>query len=130
MAYKLKLQIDGLPKRFNQSQGSHWSVRHRESKKWLKLVNEAIVYGRFGTPRVPLTKAKLTLVRCSARAPDADGLVQSFKPVVDAFKKLNIIIDDNMNVIGMPTYQWEKAPMKKGFIRIELESVEDQKGES
>ncbi len=121
--YKLEIELLGLPRRFNEGQGSHWTVRHRESQKWHKRLLGKMILSRQSPPLKPLKKATLTLVRYSARAPDYDGLVQSLKPVVDALKKCAIIEDDSMAVIGRPDYRWEKAPQLEGKIRIIVEEV-------
>lgn len=121
--YRLELEISGLPKRFNQGQGSHWTVRHQEAQKWHKRVLGRMVVTRSFPPKRPLSRARVTLIRYSSRAPDFDGLVQSFKPVMDALKKCLIILDDNMEVIGKPDYRWEQTCRGEGKIRILVEEV-------
>jgi hypothetical protein len=75
-------------------------------------------------PKVPYKKAKFVLTRhASGRPPDFDGLVSSFKWVLDSFVKSGLIIDDSMEVIGQPEYRHEKAPRLKGFITIEFEGI-------
>lgn len=118
--YKLDITINQLPKRINQGHGAHWTKSYVESKMWMKLVG---MHVRFQIPEEPLQKAELTLIRGSSIAPDFDGLVASFKQIIDALKKLNIIKDDSMKVINQPTYRWEKAPKGKGYIRIIVEEV-------
>lgn len=120
--YRLDIELLGLPRRFNEGQGSHWTVRHREAQKWHKRLIGKMIVARASPPLEPLKKASLTLIRYSSRAPDYDGLVQSFKPVVDALKKCLIIADDSMVVIGRPDYRWEKAPHREGKIRIIVET--------
>jgi Holliday junction resolvase RusA-like endonuclease len=78
---------------------------------------------RLAPPDRPLEKAEVTLIRYSSRSPDYDGLVHSFKPVVDALKKCLIIKDDNMQVIGRPEYQWIKASPKEGRIEIIVREI-------
>jgi Holliday junction resolvase RusA-like endonuclease len=123
--YRLSIELIGLPKRFNQGQGAHWSTRHRESQKWHKRLLGKMVVTRARPPELPLKRAHLKLTRYSSRAPDYDGLVQSFKPVVDALKKCLIISDDSMAVIGKPDYCWEKTGQREGKIKIELIEIID-----
>lgn len=52
--------------------------------------------------------------------PDYDGLVSGFKHLIDALTEAGIIADDSMNVIGMPTFKWEKAPVGKGNVEIQV----------
>lgn len=118
--YKLEFEIPGLPKRINQGHGSHWRARHGEAKKWQRQVFLAIL-GK--APKGPIKKCKLKLTRFSSVAPDFDGLVYSFKPVIDALRKLGIIEDDSMAHIGRPEYQWERTKPGSGKIRVELEEV-------
>lgn len=74
-------------------------------------------------PKEPLKKAKVTLSRFSTREPDFDGLVCSFKPILDGLTNSKIIIDDKMSVIGQPTYKWEKIGKGKGKIHILVEEL-------
>lgn len=124
--YRLEIEIMGLPKRINQTSGSHWSVRHREAQKWHKRLQGKMLLTRQQRPPLPLKKAKLTLIRYSSRAPDADGTVSSFKHIIDALVKEAIIIDDNYTVIGMPTYGWVKISPKQGKIKIIVEEVRNE----
>jgi len=82
-----------------------------------------MIVARVAPPSRPLKNAKLKLTRYSSRAPDYDGLVQSFKPVIDALKKCLIIEDDSMRVIGKPDYCWEKARQRAGKITIEVVEI-------
>lgn len=116
--YSLQLRIKDLPKRINQTMGKHWSIKHKESKKWITLIGAHV---RWNYPEAPLQKARLTFIRASSIAPDFDNLVHSFKLCTDALIKLNIIKDDNMDVIGQPDYQWIKASPGKGYVIIKVE---------
>jgi hypothetical protein len=71
----------------------------------------------------PLKKAQIELTRMSAQAPDYDGLVASFKPVVDALVKCRILDDDSMEHLPNPSYLWTKAPAKFGKIKIVLKEL-------
>jgi Holliday junction resolvase RusA-like endonuclease len=120
MKYKLVLDIPALPKRFNQGQGAHWTTRYRETRKWQGMVRTMMLMTSQKKPEKPLVKAKLRLTRFSSVEPDFDGLVQSFKPVVDALTYVGIIKDDKPSIIGQPIYKWKKVAPKKGAIRIEV----------
>lgn len=116
----IRIEIPGLPKRFNQGQGTHWRARHAHNRKWKTWVGRALI-GQI--PPQPYPKAELTLVRVSSVMPDFDGLVQSFKPIVDALKFFGVIIDDNMNVIGQPSYRWEKGKAKEGKVIVTVKEI-------
>lgn len=114
--YLLEFELPGLPKTTNSGGRSHWTVKAREAKKWKNLV--AVLASK---PPTPLTKAKLTLTRCSAVEPDFDGLVSSFKHVVDGLVDARVIVNDKQSVIGQPAYLWEKASPGKGKIKVRVE---------
>lgn len=117
MAYQLKIVIPELPKPINQLNYKHWAIKAKHAKRWKELVSLATVGKR---PTNPLTSARLVLTRCSAKEPDFDGLVSSFKHCIDGLIIAKIIIDDKMSVIGQPEYSWEYAPPGKGAVLIEV----------
>lgn len=88
-----------------------------ERAKWRRRIKRYI----YSTPSEPLSKAKLTLTRYSLRQPDYDGLVGSFKFVIDAIVNHGIIKDDNMQVIGTPNYIWEKTSKGNYKIKVKIE---------
>lgn len=118
--YILKFEIEVLPKTPNALLGSHWTVRSKHAKKWDRLVWAKCWHVK---PAKPLSRAKITLIRFSSVAPDYDGLVGSFKPVIDALVKNGVLIDDNQAVIGVPLYKFHSIGPKKGKIQIEVEEV-------
>lgn len=71
-------------------------------------------------PPQPLRRAALNLTRFGSRYMDADGLVASFKHVVDALVTAGILTDDSWEVIGMPIYDQKIVARGKGRIRIEI----------
>ena len=111
----IKLEIKDLPKMPNMVLRKHWTVIKKESDKWHRLVK---LFLRHHVPKEPFKKAKLTLTRHSTREPDYDGLVGSFKWVVDGLVKAGVIIDDKYSVIGQSEYKWIKS--KKIDQRIEV----------
>lgn len=120
--FNLQFELPGLPKRINQGHGSHWKARFGEAKKWERQVFLATLGKK---PPQPLKRCKLKLTRFSSVAPDFDGLVYSFKPVVDALRKLGIIENDSMAHIGRPDYRWEKAKPGAGRVRVEIVEVDE-----
>ncbi len=119
----LTLEIPHLPKPVNSWMGEHWRVRHKSSKEWrIRVAQEVLVAGK--PKSCPWKKAKLTLSRMSSGQMDFDGLVSSFKCVVDGLVKCGVLVDDKMANIGQPTYLHEKAPAGKGGIKIVVEEME------
>lgn len=117
--YRLEITLPGLPKTTNASRShGHWAQYYKESVKWKKNI---LPYFWHVKPKEPLHKAKLILTRYSSKEPDFDGLVSSFKHVIDALVEGGIILDDKMSVIGQPDYRWTLASRNEGYIRIQVE---------
>jgi hypothetical protein len=117
--YRLEFTVAGLPKTTNAKRGfGHWAQYYSEGVKWKKNVIPFLANKK---PPQPLPKAKLTLTRGSSVEPDFDGLVSSFKHVIDALVDGGIIVNDKMQNIGQPTYLWQKAPQGEGFIKVIVE---------
>jgi hypothetical protein len=116
----MQFEIHELPKMPNALLRRHWTVVSKESNKWLALVQTKLRW-----KHAPLPKAKLTLIRVSTFEPDFDGLVGSFKFVVDALVDIGVIVDDKYSVIGESRYIWRKAAKKKEqkiIVQIEFEA--------
>lgn len=119
--YTLTLVLDGLPKVIANAR-MHWRVKHNEMQAWKSKVFYAIQPN--ARPKKPLAKAKITLTRHSSTCPDYDNLASSWKGAIDGLVMAGIIIDDNMNVIGMPDFRWEKAKPKEGHVTIKVEGMQ------
>jgi hypothetical protein len=121
MHYELEFEINDLPKTINSIGRMHWSVKAKEAKKWNILVATKILSK--GSVQ-QLSKAKISLFRYSSHCPDADGLVSSFKHVIDGIVRSGLLPDDSYRTIGMPCYRWIKAKRKEGKIKVKIESIE------
>lgn len=124
MSIVIHLDIPGLPKTVNVWRAGHWKARWAEDRKWKQSVGEHLLFALKGKLDKPFQRARLTLTRCSSRCPDADALVASFKSCVDGLVEHGVLAGDTMAHIGMPTYLWEKAPLKQGHIKIVVEEKE------
>lgn len=120
MNYSAEATIDFLPPMSNMLLRGNWRKRHGLTLKWKFYTSLAFANKR---PPEPLTKAKLTLTRHSNRRPDHDGLVSGFKAIIDGLVETGVIQDDSFEVIGTPIYLWEKAPNRKGFVTVRVESI-------
>lgn len=118
--YLLHFQITGLPQRTNEASKNSFMLLHLQRKRW-KMTTVNLIY--LLKPPRPLKKAKLTLTRFSSKRPDYDGLVSSFKPIVDGLVEAKILEDDNHDVIGIPKYDWQPAPLREGKIWVEVWEV-------
>lgn len=117
--YSLYFVLPGLPKLANQLLRGHWRTKHGHAKTWKRAVWRACWHLR---PEQPLEKAKLTLVRCSSVEPDADGMIISFKPVIDGLVEAGVLADDKISNIGIPEYKWERAKRGSGHVKVRVVS--------
>ena len=115
----IHLQLKGLPKRTN-NMASNWRARMAEARKWKEAVYVAALQSEWKAGK-PLINPRLTLIRHSSKECDFDGLVSSFKHVIDGLTKVGMITDDKISVIGVPTYIWRKSKPKQGMIEIFIE---------
>lgn len=122
MAFEIEFKIIGLPATTNSSSRKCWQAKAKEARKWKEHVFNAVLIAH-SIPKSPLTKAKLTLVRHSSAEPDFDGLVSSFKHVIDGLIHAKVLVNDKVSNIGQPTYLWKLAKRNKGFIQIKVEEV-------
>lgn len=117
MPYSLKIDLEGLPKTVNAIGRKHWAVKAKDIQTWKMDVLVATMGLR---PEKPLKRAHVRLTRFSSTCPDFDGLVSSFKCVLDALIDAKILEDDSYDHIGAPEYSWEKAPRGKGHVCVEV----------
>jgi Holliday junction resolvase RusA-like endonuclease len=118
--YVLEFQIPGLPETTNEVLAMKLRVRLRCKRIWKRTVWLLVVGKR---PRAPLKRARLTLTRCSSTRPDPDGLVSSFKHIIDGLVEARVLENDRLENIGFPNYAWEKAPSGKGHCKIHIEEI-------
>lgn len=122
MPKTLHFLIGELPDTVNQSRKrSGWQAISRNADHWRRMIHDKVV--QHGKPALPFAKARLTLIRHSSREPDYDGLVASFKVVIDGLVKAGVIMDDKRDVIGIPDYRHQKAPRDKGMIEVICEEI-------
>lgn len=112
-----------LPKMPNELLGSHWMTRSSH-KKTVKRQVLAAIQG-LPWPKQPLRMARVHLTRRSSVQPDHDGLVGSFKPVIDSLVELGVLANDSAAEIGQPTYVWEKASPGKGSVIVVIEEIRE-----
>lgn len=112
------LEIGSLPPTYNTIARKHWAVKANMAKRWI-----AVIWTHCSKHKVSgleLKQARLELTRHSWKEPDYDGLVSSFKHVIDGLVRAAVIRDDNREVIGTPIYRWEKAPRNHGKITVKI----------
>ncbi len=119
--YTLEFKLEGLPKTTNALAGAKWQVRAQHAKRWKRAVWAKVWALR---PEAPLIKAKITLTRCSSKEGDFDGIVSSFKHILDGLTEAGIIIDDKSSVIGRPEYIWQACKKGEGHIIVRVEELQ------
>lgn len=115
---QIRAEINSLPPLPNHKK--HWRRISSDRKKWRRWSFFATVGQK---PPSPFLKARLTLTRHSSSEPDYDGLVASFKSIIDGLVDAGILANDKMSNIGIPTYRWMYAPPKLGKISIVVEEA-------
>lgn len=118
--YSLEFTIHALPKIISNGSHGHWATKYAHAKKWHGLVAQAIGPNK---PLAPLSAVSGIFIRGSSTPPDYDGLVISFKPLIDALVKCAVLQNDRINNLPNPKYLWEKAAPKRGFIKISIKEV-------
>jgi hypothetical protein len=119
--YFLRFEEPCLPNTTNSMTSFSWYKKHKEQKKWAGIVNFHVI--QRGRPKAPLKRARLTLVRHSFVEPDYDGLVSSFKWLIDGLVKAGVIENDKSSNIGQPSYSWAKAKRGQGKIVVVVEEI-------
>lgn len=114
-------ELNGLPKTTNSGGRAHWAIKAKEAKYWKYAVSLALL--DCIKPNKPFQKARGTFTRCSSVECDFDGLVSSFKHVVDGLVESKIIIDDKPSCFKAE-YLWEKTKPRFGKIKVMIEEVE------
>jgi Holliday junction resolvase RusA-like endonuclease len=117
MSYKLELEINTIPPLLNRSIRTNRYARYKNDKAWIDII---FFKTRNKIPSKPLERYSLKLIRCSPREPDYDNLVASFKPVVDALRKADILKDDRYSNSGQWDVHWIKTPKKEQKIIIQV----------
>lgn len=105
-----------MPCPLNVALRKHYKARHNDKLRWYNYI-QAETHGK--RPQKPLTRALITITRYSSRTLDFDGLAGSLKPVVDALKISNIIIDDSWKVTGPWVLDQKFKPRAEGE-RLEI----------
>lgn len=118
--YILSFELPGLPLMANALLRGHWRKKHGHAVKWKRAVWAKCWHVR---PTAPLERAKLTLVRCSSREPDTDGLVSGFKSIVDGLVEAKVLVNDKTANIGFPEYKWEKSTNKLSRVKVRVEQL-------
>lgn len=122
--YKLYLKIERVPHSLNKKLRKHYKANHRENKLWDHLIGFNVARKK---PPVPLTRAKVTIVRHASRTMDFDGLVGSLKPVVDALVTCGVLSDDSWKVLGSWNVHQRFRPLKEGqMLEILVQSLVDK----
>ena len=118
--YQFKIEIKELPVMGNPYLRMNRHKRNTYNKNWYEFMFYATQGKR---PIKPLNRARLKLIRYSSAMPDYDGLVFSFKPVIDSLKLAGIISDDSWKCIGKIDCDWIRCSRKEQRISIEVFEV-------
>lgn len=116
--WTLQFELPGLPKTVNAHRSAgHWA-RKKHDDQWkeaTRIISSKPADG-------PLSSFSLFLTRYSSNEPDYDGLVSSFKSIVDGLKEAGVIADDKLSNTGPWRCEWIKVPSTEGKIRVVIVS--------
>lgn len=103
----------------------HWSHYRKIKKRWVNHIWAAASKAR--APKKPkLAKVSIEIIRFSPRGiHDFDNLIGGLKPVIDALVLNELIADDSVKTIGIPSVQQYRAPAHEArtVIRITTEGL-------
>jgi Holliday junction resolvase RusA-like endonuclease len=123
VTYRLSFELPGLPRMANPSgRSQHWRAVFGERRKW-KTAVWAAVQGKL--PRQPLERYTLHLTRFSSVPPDFDGLVSSWKAIVDGLREAKVIADDKLVNTGPWRCHWIKCKRDEGRVSVTVEDRSD-----
>lgn len=109
------------PKEFSRNSRVHWSTIHRVQDQ---VADDIYLLLRESgwTPGTPLDSAVVSIefVVPDKRVRDADNLITSSKPIMDALVTHGVIKDDSLAVIGIPEYSYRYADDKKAVTNIRI----------
>lgn len=118
---EIEFTLNYLPKTPNSLlRQSYWIV-----KKEKDTIHCLVKANLLQIPETPWERVKLLLVRQSSSQCDYDGLVSSFKYVVDALVKCGIMVDDSYVVTGQWECLWQKVKRNQGKIYVKVLNVRE-----
>jgi hypothetical protein len=118
-----EFEIKGLPKTTNTLNRMHWAKKSKEANMWKQIVG--LHCRQLKVCDLRLTKATLELTRYSSIEPDFDGLVSTWKHLVDGLVVAGVLIDDKQSVIGSPIFKWEKCKKNEGRVKIRVFDLQE-----
>lgn len=130
MGYRLEFKHDKLPPTVNQlKRMNRWQYK-REREYWVSVIRFEIL--KNPPPKI-LNRYKLTLTRCASSPCDYDGLVGSFKVVVDSMQEwvsngvpgAGLTSGDSMAHTGAWDCRWGKTKKNNGHIIVKVEEILD-----
>lgn len=100
----ITLEIPRVPPSPNYLLGKHWRHRHRNSQVWRQEVWVALHQAGY-SQRTPYPKARVSIDRRAHRELDPDNLVGCMKPVIDALRYADVLVDDTSDHIELVVTQ-------------------------
>lgn len=108
----------GLPDNPNKTSGKHWASLYAGKKEWSNLVGYAALAAKVKARIKPFAQATVHfhISVGDNRAHDADNIIASFKPVLDALKG-HLIEDDSIDHIDL-SYSFDRAKPRQFTITV------------
>lgn len=116
----ITLEIPRIPESPNNFLGFHWRHRQRNSDLWQKEIHYALLaVGESPHHRQPFERAKVHIDRRSRGELDTDNLYGCVKPVVDALRYSNVLVDDNPQHLELVVTQQRSMLPPRTLIEIQ-----------
>ena len=110
------------PREFSRNSRVHWSVLHRVQNQVTDDMLALLLESGWRHQEPPdRSVVSIEVVLPDKRRRDADNLITSCKPLLDALVKLGVLSDDSIHAIGFPQYTWR---YEKGISATEITIVE------
>ena len=120
----IRIDIPYLPpKEFSRNSRVHWSVLHRVQDSIADDIHALLLESGWQQGD-PWERAVVTIdfVLPDRRTRDADNLITSLKPIMDALTG-RVYVDDSIKCIGIPKYHYSYSPKKEARTIIEIEQL-------
>lgn len=120
MSYSIEIELNLYNTDPNRTRGKHWTVV-RKTQRQIKQEIKLLTRGK--TPKTPLSKFKISIVRYAVKEMDWDNLVASLKPAIDALHLSQIIKNDSWKYIRHIDIDQVKSKTERKLV-IRVEEVE------
>lgn len=114
----MKLIIPRVTPSLNEWQRAHWRTRKKINETWAWEVFIAYMQKERSEHGQAISKKEVTIISCRKQLCDQDNFIGGLKPLIDALKKNNLIVDDSPDWIDLEAVQEIDIKNPKTIIEI------------